>query len=443
MKRLGILLGLSLVLFSTPLFSQGRYGKDSAECVKYLSFYVEYVKQKNYNEAAPLWRQAFNICPPQASQNMLVHGQQIMRHYIGIYANNPVRKKEMVDTLMNLYTLRAEYFANTPKNNIVRIRIDQATDMMNYYGGDEIDVFKSLDQAIEVGKEQTTIPILVRYMDYAGKLYNAGKIGEEDVMNAFEKAIATIEMIEVAKPSQQVTDAKKDIESLFIDSGVANCDNLVALYTPRLNDNPDDINLVKKIVALLSITEGGLDTDLFYRAVESLYAKEPSHKTAFMLYQMYAMRNNYQEAIKYLQEAVNFEGSTDVEKGDFYFTMATVYYKNLNNNVEAVNNAKKAIQASDSAKGKAYFLIGTIWASLQCSGNDIETRAKFWVSTDYMNKAKSADASFVKEANEQIAVYSKYYPLQSEAFMYDVLDGSSYTVSCGGLRETTTVRTQK
>jgi hypothetical protein len=60
-----------------------------------------------------------------------------------------------------------------------------------------------------------------------------------------------------------------------------------------------------------------------------------------------------------------------------------------------------------------------------------------------MNKAKNADASLTEDANNYIRQYSGYFPQTAEAFMYDVTDGQSYTVSCGGMRATTTVRTQK
>ena len=39
MKKIAIIL-FAMVL-SLPAFSQGKYGKDSVECTKYLSFYSE------------------------------------------------------------------------------------------------------------------------------------------------------------------------------------------------------------------------------------------------------------------------------------------------------------------------------------------------------------------------------------------------------------------
>ena len=49
---------ISLILFAViamvaggNAFAQGKYGADSAECIKYLSYYQEYYKQKNYDDA--------------------------------------------------------------------------------------------------------------------------------------------------------------------------------------------------------------------------------------------------------------------------------------------------------------------------------------------------------------------------------------------------------
>jgi hypothetical protein len=88
-------------------------------------------------------------------------------------------------------------------------------------------------------------------------------------------------------------------------------------------------------------------------------------------------------------------------------------------------------------------LMGTIWGSTVCGGNEIERRAPYWVAVDFMTKAKNADPALAEDANNYIRQYANYYPAASEAFMYDVVDGQSYTVSCGGMRAVTTVRTQK
>ena len=96
-----------------------------------------------------------------------------------------------------------------------------------------------------------------------------------------------------------------------------------------------------------------------------------------------------------------------------------------------------------SFSGKAYMLMGSVWAASKCGGNEIESRAKWWVAVDFYIKAKNADPSLADEADKYISTYRQYFPKQEDAFMYDIIDGSSYTVSCAGMRESTTVRTIK
>jgi tetratricopeptide (TPR) repeat protein len=173
-----------------------------------------------------------------------------------------------------------------------------------------------------------------------------------------------------------------------------------------------------------------------------MHNMEPSHVSAYNLYKLYAGRADVENAIKYMTEAIENAESDAVTDGGYQYELAAFCYKN-NQTVKADAAAKAAMELDPSLAGKANMLLGTIWGSLVCSGNDVEQRAKYWVAVDYMNKAKAADESLAEDANNMIRQYSAYYPQTAEAFMYDVTDGQSYTVSCGGLRATTTVRTQK
>ena len=193
---------------------------------------------------------------------------------------------------------------------------------------------------------------------------------------------------------------------------------------------------------MMSVTEGCTDNDLFLNAVTTMYNLEPSHTSAYFLYKLYSSRGDIDNAIKYMEEAIVAEASDAEADANYNFELAAFCYKN-GKNAKAIECAQKAIELSDTFDGKAYMLMGTLWGGLVCPGNDIETRAKYWVAVDYMVKAKNADPSLTEDANKQIGQYSSYYPQTAEAFMYDVTDGQAYTVSCAGLRANTTVRTQK
>ena len=131
-------------------------------------------------------------------------------------------------------------------------------------------------------------------------------------------------------------------------------------------------------------------------------------------------------------------------KGDaaYLYELAVYCFKNGRSS-SAFEAASKVPAMDEELAGKAYLLIGTIWGSTSCGGDEIARRAPYWVACDYMNKAKAHDPSLEAEANRYIGQYSRYFPQAAEAFMYDVTNGQSYTVVCGGMRATTTVRTVK
>ena len=59
MKKIALLIFVAAAaLFSSKVSAQGKFGPDSIECIKYLSYYTEYYKQKNYDAALPNWRAA-------------------------------------------------------------------------------------------------------------------------------------------------------------------------------------------------------------------------------------------------------------------------------------------------------------------------------------------------------------------------------------------------
>ena len=191
-----------------------------------------------------------------------------------------------------------------------------------------------------------------------------------------------------------------------------------------------------------SITEGCTNNDLFLGAVTVMHTNDPSPLSAYNLYKLYAGRADVNNAVKYMNEAIDSELSDAATDANYSYELAAFCYKNGNNSL-AYAAAQKAAELDPAVAGKAYMLMGTIWGGVVCSGNDIEQRAKYWVAVDFMNKAKAADPTLADAANDMIRQYVNYYPQTAEAFMYDVTDGQSYNVSCGGMRATTTVRTQK
>jgi tetratricopeptide (TPR) repeat protein len=192
----------------------------------------------------------------------------------------------------------------------------------------------------------------------------------------------------------------------------------------------------------MSMTDDCTDNDLYLKAVTTMYNTNPTAQSAYYLYRLYASRDNVELASKYIEEAVSSPDLETAQAAEYNMQYATFCVKN-GLSAKGFEAAQKALELDPNNAGKAYYLIGTIWASTSCGGDEISRRSPYWVACDYMNKAKAADPSLTEEANRYIGQYSRYFPQAAEAFMYDVTNGQSYTVACGGMRATTTVRTTK
>lgn len=442
MKKLVLLISVAaMALFcSSKVSAQGKFGPDSVECIKYLSYYTEYFKQKNYDSALPNWRKAYNLCPPTARYSLLSDGTTLLKRVIQQNQKNPIYKDQLVDSLMKIYDERIQYwpkYATSSLNN-------KALDMYNFMKDEPKKLYEGLTDAVTKLGKNARANVYLFQINTAVDLYKDGQLDPEAVINAYETAVANIAQMTVKNDVEKRSNDKvvEDIESLFITSQVASCDNLIALFTPRYEADSQNLDLAKNIVRMMSLTEGCTDNDLFLKAVTTMYNLEPSYTSAYYLYKLYAGRGDVDNAVKFMTEAINAAESDSATDAAYQFELAAFCYKN-GQNAKAFAAAQQAAELDPSFSGKAYFLMGNIWGSVSCSGNDVEQRAKYWVAVDYMNKAKAADETLAEDANNYIRQYAAYYPQTAEAFMYDVTDGQSYTVSCGGMRATTTVRTQK
>ena len=442
MKKIVLLISIAAMsLFaSSTLSAQGKFGPDSAECIEYLSYYTEYYKQKNYDSALPNWRQAYKLCPPTARYSLLSDGTTLLKKVLQQNSRNPIYREALVDSIMKIYDERIQYwpkYATSSLNN-------KALDMYNFMKDEPEKLYEGLTTAVNELGVKARANIYLFQISTAVDLYKDGKLDPEAVINAYETAVENIAAMPVKNDVEKRSNEKiiSDIESLFITSQVASCENLIALFTPRFEADPQNVDLAKNIVKMMGITEGCTDNDLFLNAVTVMHNMEPSHISAYNLYKLYAGRADVDNAVKYMTEAIENAESDAVTDGGYQYELAAFCYKN-GQTAKAYAAAQAAVELDPAIAGKAYMLMGTIWGSMPCSGNDIEQRAKYWVAVDYMNKAKAADETLAESANDLIRQYAAYYPQTAEAFMYDVTDGQSYTVSCGGLRATTTVRTQK
>jgi tetratricopeptide (TPR) repeat protein len=448
MKKIKVFFAMAVALFlvgSVSANAQGKYGKDSAQCVNYLNFYKDYLKQfratksaGNLKEAANQWRGAFKTCPPKASQNLFVDGRTIYQNLIR-GEKDAAAIQGMVDTIMLIHKTRQENFAKSK----AAVAENIAFDMLTYYGNSNPEkVVEAINNNIAVSGNKVKADLLVAYMQKASELYQAGKMSGESILKAYTDFSAIIDAQVAANPTEANKTKRGAFENAFVTSGVATCDNLVAVFTPRFEAEPTNVEVVKPIVSLLGSDSVCVNSDLFLKAVTALHQIEPSYTSSYFLYKLHASKDNADEAVKFLEEAIASEESDALKDGELTMELAVYNFK-VGRHAKAVAAAKAAIEKDAAQGGKANLLMANIWAGQKCTAQDMDNRAKYWVAVDYLNKAKAADETLAEEVNKLSAQYRQYFPKTEDAFMYDLTDGKPYTISCGGMSATTTVRTTK
>ena len=66
-------------------------------CIKYLSFYEDSYKAKDYDHATVNWRKAYATCPHGVRQSILVNGTALVRQLINKNKSNVVYRKALIE----------------------------------------------------------------------------------------------------------------------------------------------------------------------------------------------------------------------------------------------------------------------------------------------------------------------------------------------------------
>lgn len=430
-------------------YGDGKYGEDSVACITNLSLYREYFKQwKSTNfkseavkDAIKPWRKVFLTCP-KASQKMYLDGLDMMEYYFN-KSEGEVQAAYM-DTIEMIYLQRLEYFP-TKKGRSQKGDIygRLGTDIMQKMPERADKAYDYLKESVALEQDEASISSLVYYFRATIRKVKNGTADETLVVDTYDELSTLIEAnidknIDNPKKLEHWKNAQSNIEKTF--EPYATCDALVGIYAKKFEANPEDIDLLKKVTKILK-KKKCTSSELFFSATKKLYQLEPTPQAAMLMGKMLIEEENYSEAAKYMEEAVEMI-DVDREKADILSDLGKIYYK-LNQFVKARSYARQAI-ALNPSDGMSYILIGDMYAASanECGDNDLTKKVAYWAAVDKYIQAKNADSELNELANKRIATYNKYFPTTETIFFHDFKEGESYKVECW-INETTTVRAAK
>ncbi len=412
-----------------------KFGPDPQtreKCVMNTSLYQEYYKQNNLKDAVNPWRIVFNICPA-SSQNLYIRGVKIMKYRIE-NETDPVKRMALIDTLMLLYDKRIEHF-----NKKGAFLGQKGTDLIALAPEKYEAAFKIVEESVNIDKEASEAAVLYTYMVLTKTMYENQKLQAEKVIELYSSIMDLIEKQIAKNPNEdKVKQVKDGIDALFAGMGVANCDNLIALFTPRFQATPEDLNLNKKIKALMGANKC-TDKELYRNACINIFKAEPSAALAIdIAHILIVTTKDYKKAETYYNEAINLEENPQ-NRAEYLWELASITYNEFKNPTQARALAYKALEANPGM-GKAYKLIGDMYArESNCGADDFEKKTVYWAAVDKYSKAKQVDPELADEMDGLINTYMKYFPAKDDIFFHDLTIGDTYTVGCW-MGEKTTIR---
>jgi len=417
------------------------------DCYETLSLFVEPAKAKNYEGALPNYNKVITECP-KFSLATYQYGAKMFMYFV------KKGDKSKVEDLIKSYEDRMKYFPTKTKKGKTLATIAQ----VNYDNkiGTKMQQFLAFDNAYKEDAKTFTSPkSLYTYFSLAVGLYETGEKPIEDIFDLYEivylkienekiylatKATALIEKQESgvklsSKDASHLKSYEKNLTAYGKVKGslqgklgkLADCENLIPLYTKDFEAKKHDIKWVKKAASRLSAKECTEDP-LFIKLVKQLDNLEPTAESKLYLSQLEKNKGNISKSIAYLEESAEMQ-EDHFRKARIYFRIAELKRKQGSRST-ARKYYNKALHYNPSY-GRCYLKIAAMYSksSSDCGTSVFEKRAVNWLAANMADKAARVDASIASNARAAAESYRQRAPSKSDIFS-EGMAGKTISFGC-------------
>lgn len=360
---------------------------------------------------------------------------------------NSADYKKYFDELMQVHDLRIQNlpeFAQKYKSGIpspASARGTKAVDYLQYAPVPDLNqAYTWLRESVSEAQGESDGAVLHYFLDVSMQKVKADSNHTDqffqdylDASKYTEDAIATETNAAKKKNLEAI---KENLVAMFVNSGVADCESLQNIYGPKVEANQNDSTFLKKTIAILKMMKCN-ESEAYFKASDYLYRIDPSADAAVGVAYMYYKKGDYDNAVKYFDEALGME-TDNAKKAEMAYATAAALFS-----AKKLSQARSYCQKALSFKedyGQAYIMLAHIYASNpKWSDEPALNKCTYFLVIDKLQKAKSIDPSVAEEANKLISTYSAYTPQAKDLFMLGYKAGDRVTIG-GWIGESTTIR---
>ena len=270
-------------------------------------------------------------------------------------------------TLGDVLALKADYYnwtaPGTPGSgytlNQSYANYSQAIKMINEKGGREIEG-----------------SVLQNFFLVSDAMYKSAPnaLREQYLQDYLDSKDACEKMLQLAKEAKAEGDEEKAnklvakydgplalIEQTFSQSGAADREQIIAIYTKKFDSYKDDINKLNSAITLMAQNDCD-DTDIYYQYAEAAYAIEPTFTSAIGLAQKAQKDGELEKMLDYYNKSLEL-ASSDAKRGVICLNIVNGLTKSKQY-TGALTYAEKAISYNEDLAGKAYLKEANIYTML-------------------------------------------------------------------------------
>lgn len=392
--------------------------EDSAQVARgHVSTFQMAYQNQDWNEAYISWKWLMQNAPCAIS-GMYKGQAPFMLYSLITKATDNDKKLQYFKDLMLCFEKRAELLPalnSMEKNETSKSTLGDVLAMKaDYYnwtapstpgsGYTLNESYRNYSEAIkminEKGGREIEGSVLQNFFLVSDAMYKSAPnaLREQYLQDYLDSKEACEKMLDLAKEAQANGDedkaqklvAKYDaplalIEQTFAQSGAADHDQIIAIYTKKFDDYKTDINKLNSAINLMQANDCS-DADIYYQYAEAAYQISPTFTSAIGLAQKAQKDRDAAKCMEYYNKALEL-ATTDRQRGNICINIAKA--------LSASGSIKKSTEYCEKAIAYDQALAGRVYFQ---QANNLVRAMEYKEAISYCDKAAAADITYANPA---------------------------------------------
>ncbi len=415
--------GFTLILLLTAIVTFAQPGwnwpEDKAKAEEENVMYSDLQRAGQFKEAADHLQWLLDNAP-NLNESIYINGIKIYQE-LAESESDATAKLSHQEKCMELYDKRIEYFGNEGK--VLNRKAYAAYKLYKNNKEKYEELFRLYERTFELNGNDVSTNNLVAYMDVIRRYkLTGGPITDDDILERYDVVMGVIDYkLKSGKNTASLKKNKEFVDKLLTTMVQVDCDFISNRLGPKLQDDPSNLKLAKKIMGL-SLANKCTEEPIFLEASMIVHEQEPAFGIAKVIALKSHASGDYATADKYYLQAADLADDNS-EKGEVLYALATSRYKR-GKKQSARQYALEAAGADPSLK-MAYKLVGDLYynsfSDCKQGISRVQDRAVYLAAYEMYERA--GNSRLMQSAREQ-------FPSIQDIFELDMKEGQSIKVGC-------------